>query len=72
MIYTLFLTTAAVEFTFVAFILAAHKHTSIASHATLSYFFEEQWTKNHPQYLSGLSSALFLRTFLEKAVYGKK
>ena len=44
----------------------------MASHAILSYFFEEQWTKNHPQYLSGLSSALFLRTFLEKAVYGKK
>ena len=57
---------------FCSFHLAAHKHTSIASHATLSYFFEEQWTKNHPQYLSGLSSALFLRTFLEKAVYGKK
>ena len=57
---------------FCSFHLAAHKHTSIASHATLSYFFEEQWTKNHPQYLSGLSSALFLRTFLEKAVYSKK
>ena len=30
---------------------------------------EEQWTQNHPQYLSGLSRALFPTTFLEIAVY---
>ena len=32
-------------------------------------FFEKQWTKNHPQYLSRLSRALFPTTFLEIAVY---
>ena len=32
-------------------------------------FFEKQWTKNHPQYLSRLSRALFSTTFLETAVY---
>ena len=32
-------------------------------------FFEEQSTQNHPQYLSGLSRALFPTTFLEIAVY---
>ena len=31
--------------------------------------FEEKLTQNHPQYLSGLSHALFPRTFLEIAVY---
>ena len=31
-------------------------------------FFEEEWTQNHPQYLSGLSRALFPTTFLEIAV----
>ena len=36
----------------------------------LSKFFEEQRTQNHPQCLSGLSSALFLTTFLEIAVCG--
>ena len=35
----------------------------------LSNFFEEQWTQNHPQYLSGLSSALFPTTFLEIAMW---
>ena len=34
----------------------------------LSNFFEEQRTQNHPQYLSGLSRALFPITFLEIAV----
>ena len=43
----------------------------MASRAILSNFFEEQWTQNHPQYLSGLSRALFPTTFLEKAVYKK-
>ena len=31
--------------------------------------FEEKLTQNHPQYLSGLSRALFQTTFLEIAVY---
>ena len=44
------------------------KHTSMASRAILSNFFEEQRTQNHPQYLSGLSRALFPTTFLEIAV----
>ena len=44
---------------------------SMASRAILSNFFEEQWTQNHPQYLSGLSRALFPTTFLEIAVYKK-
>ena len=35
----------------------------------LSNFFEEQWTPNRPQYLSGLSRALFPTTFLEIALY---
>ena len=41
----------------------------MASRAILSNFFEEQWTQNHPQYLSGLARALFPTTFLEIAVY---
>ena len=40
----------------------------MASRAILSNFFEEQWTQNHPQYLSGLSRALFPTTFLKTAV----
>ena len=40
----------------------------IKSRAILSNFFEEQCTQNHPQYLSGLSPALFPTTFLEIAV----
>ena len=40
--------------------------------AILSNFFEEQWTQNHPQYLSGLSRALFPTTFLEIAVNARK
>ena len=42
---------------------------SMASCAILSNFFEEQWTQNHPQYLSGLSHPLFPTTCLEIAVY---
>ena len=44
---------------------------TVASRAILSNFFEEQWTQSHPQYLSGLSRALFSTTFLEIAVYVK-
>ena len=43
MINTLFLTTVAVEPTFVAF-LSTRKHMSVASRAILSIFFEEQCT----------------------------
>ena len=41
----------------------------MVSRAILSNFFEEQWTQNHPQYLSGLSRALLPTTFLKIAVY---
>ena len=41
----------------------------MASHDILLNFFEEQWTQNHPQYLSGLSHELFPATFLKIAVY---
>ena len=41
----------------------------MASCAILSNFFEEHWTQNHPQCLSGLSRALFPTNFLEIAVY---
>ena len=40
----------------------------VASHDIVSNFFEEQCSQNHPQYLSGLSCALFPTTFLEIAV----
>ena len=48
---------------------STHRHMSMASPAILSNFFEKQWTQNHPQYLSGLSRALYPTTFLEIAVY---
>ena len=41
---------------------------SMASSAILSNFCEEQRTQNHPQYLTGLSRALFPTNFLEIAV----
>ena len=41
----------------------------MASRAILSNFFEEQWTQNRTQYLSGLSRAFLPTTFLEIAVY---
>ena len=41
----------------------------MASRVILSNFFEKQLIQNHPQYLSGLSRALFPTTFLEIAVY---
>ena len=40
----------------------------MASRAILSNFFEEQFTQNHPQYLSGSSRGLFPTTFLEIAL----
>ena len=48
---------------------STRRHTSMASPAILSNFFEKQCTQNHPQYLSGLSRALYPTTFLETAVY---
>ena len=61
----------AVESSIVAFL--SHLETYVfASRAIPSNFFEEQWTQNHPQYLSGLSRALFPTTFLEIAVYRVK
>ena len=42
---------------------------SMASPAILSNFFEKKGTQNHPQYLSGLSRAIYPTTFLEIAVY---
>ena len=60
--------TVAVEPTFVAS-FSTRKHTSMASRAILSDFFEEQLTQNHPQYRSGLTRALFPTTFFEIAVY---
>ena len=39
------------------------------SRAIVSNFCEEQRTQNHPKYLSGLSRALFPKTFLKIAVY---
>ena len=71
MINTLFLATVSCRTYFCcsAFAFAnISKHTSMASRAILSNFFDEQWTQNHPQYLSGLSHALFSTTFFEIAV----
>ena len=48
---------------------STRKHTSMASRVILSNFFEKQLIQNHPQYLTGLSRALFPTTFLEIAVY---
>ena len=48
---------------------STRKHTSMASSAILSNFFEEHRTQNHLQYLSGLSRALFPTTSLEVAVF---
>ena len=61
--------TVAVEPTFVFAFLSTRKQTSMASRAIPSNFFEEQGTQNHPQYISGLSRALFPTTFLEIAVF---
>ena len=47
---------------------STRKHTSMASCAILTNFFEKPWTQNHPQYLSGLLCALFPTTFLEIAI----
>ena len=49
--------------------LSTRKHTSMASRAILSNFFEEQRTQNHPEYLSGLWRALFPTTFLKVTLF---
>ena len=59
--------TVAVEPTLLS--LSTSRHTSMASSAILSNFFEKQCTQNHPQYLSGLSRALYPTIFLKTAVY---
>ena len=69
MINTLFLTTVAVEPTFVAFLSLALANTFPWPFVPIvSNFFEKKRTQNHPQCLSGLSPALFPTTFLEIAV----
>ena len=50
--------TVAVKITKVAS-LSNLKYKSMASRAILANFYEEQWTQNHPQYLSRLLRALF-------------
>ena len=68
MINTLFLTLWLLNLLW-SLSFSIRKHTSKASPAILSNFFEEQRTQNHPQYLSGLSRALFPTTFLQIAAY---
>ena len=63
--------TVAVKTSLVLLSFSTREHTSMASCALLSNFFEEQRTQNHLQYLSGLSRALFPTSFLEVAVYIK-
>ena len=63
MINTLFLTLWLLNL-LLLLSFSTRKHTSMASLAILSNFFEEQRTQNHPQYLSRLSRT----TFLEIAV----
>ena len=41
---------------------STRRYMSMTSPAILSNFFEKQWTQNHPQYLSGLSRALYPTT----------
>ena len=64
---TLFLTLYSNPLLLLSF--TTRKHMSMASRAILSNFFEEQWTQNHPQYLSGLSRVLLSTIFLKRAVY---
>ena len=54
---------------FCCFPLALANIRSMGSCAILSTCFEEQWTQNHPQYVSRLSRELFPTTFLEIAVF---
>ena len=54
---------------FCCFPLALANISPWPQHALLSNFFEQLWTQNQPQYLSALSLALFLTTFLEIVAY---
>ena len=45
---------------------STRNYNPMASRAILSNFFEKQWTQNRPQYLSGLSRALFRQPFSKK------
>ena len=62
MINTLFLTPQLSKL-LLLLSFSTRKHTSKASCAILSNFIKEQRTQNHPQYLSGLSRALFRQPF---------
>ena len=65
MINTLFLTLYLLKL-LLLLSFSTRKDMSVASHAILSNFFEEQCPQNHLQYLLGLSGALFPTTFSEK------
>ena len=68
MINTLFLTLKLSKL-LLLLSFSTRKHTSMASRAILSNFFEKQWIQNHAQYLSGLWRAVFPTTSLEIAVF---
>ena len=68
---TLFLTLQLSNLLLLLF-FSTRKHASMTSRTSLSSFFQEQWTQNRPQHLSGLSRALSPTTFLEIAVYRAK
>ena len=70
LIYTLFLTQQLLNL-LLLLSFSIRKHSSMASCAILSNFFEELRTQNRPQYLSGLSRALFSTTFLEIGLHNK-
>ena len=69
MINTLVPDTVAVEPILLLLSFSTRKQMSMASRTIPWNSFENQWSENHPQYLSGLSHALFPTTFLETAVY---
>ena len=50
---------------FLLLCFSTRRYMSMTSPAMLSNFFEKQWTHNHPQYLLGLSRALYPTTFLD-------
>ena len=66
MINTLFLTLYLLNL-LLLLSFSTRKDMSVASHAILSNFFEEQCPQNYLQYLSGLSGALFPTTFSENS-----
>ena len=68
MINTLFLTLKLSNLLYCCFPSALANIRPWAFRAILSNFFEEETTQNYPQYLSGLSRALFPTTFLGIAV----